>query len=63
MLLPTSSSSSPRKVEWAADALCYGEDGVEPGGAIVPLIEQDFADHSAIDAVIRGEERNPSAWE
>jgi len=30
---------------------------------VVPLTEQDFADHPALNAVIRGEERNPSAWE
>jgi len=32
-------------------------------GVIVPLTERDFADHPALDAVIRGEEKNPSAWE
>ena len=38
--------------------------GVQPGESmIVPLTGQDFADHPALDAVIRGEERNPSAWE
>ncbi|MCK9319913.1 hypothetical protein [Methanoculleus sp.] len=32
-------------------------------GMVVPLTEKDFADHPALDAVIRGEERNPSVWE
>ncbi|WP_214020341.1 hypothetical protein [Methanoculleus sp.] len=37
--------------------------GAEPGvDVIVPLTEQDFIDHPALDAVIRGGERNPSAW-
>lgn len=32
-------------------------------GMVVPLTERDFADHPALDAVIRGDERNPSMWE
>lgn len=44
--------------------MLYVLERAEPGESmIVPLTEQDFADHPALDAVIRGEERNPSAWE
>ena len=42
----------------------YVMERAEPGESMtIPLTEQDFADHPALDAVIRGEERNPSAWE
>jgi len=38
--------------------------GMEPGeNVIVSLTEKDFEQHPALDAIIRGEERNPSAWE
>lgn len=40
-----------------------GADVQPEWGMVVPLTEQDFADHPALDAVIRGDERNPSAWE
>jgi hypothetical protein len=44
--------------------MLYVMEIAEPGESmIVPLTEQDFAEHPALDAVIRGEERNPSAWE
>ena len=44
--------------------MLYVMERAEPGESmVVPLTEQDFADHPALDAVIRGEERNPSAWE
>ena len=44
--------------------MLYVMERAEPGeSTVVPLTEQDFADHPALDAVIRGEERNPSAWE
>ena len=44
--------------------MLYVMERAEPGeSVIVPLTEQDFADHPALDAVIRGEDRNPSAWE
>ena len=44
--------------------MLYVMERAEPGESmIVPLTGQDFADHPALDAVIRGEERNPSAWE
>ncbi|WP_292727035.1 hypothetical protein [Methanoculleus sp.] len=37
---------------------------VQPEGAVVvPLTEKDFTEHPALDSVIRGEEKNPSAWE
>ena len=42
----------------------YVMERAEPGGSvIVPLTEQDFEQHPELAAVIRGEERNPSAWE
>jgi len=42
----------------------YVMERAEPGESMtIPLTEQDFADHPALDAVIRGEERKPSAWE
>jgi hypothetical protein len=64
MLLPRPHHLCPLKLEWAADALCYGEDGGRTrGGVIVPLTEKDFADHLVFGVVIRGEEWNPSAWE
>ncbi|MCK9278586.1 MAG: hypothetical protein M0P22_10910 [Methanoculleus sp.] len=44
--------------------MLYVMERAEPGeSAVAPLTGQDFADHPALDAVIRGEERNPSAWE
>jgi len=44
--------------------MLYVMERVEPGESmIVPLTGQDFKQHPALDAVIRGEERNPSAWE
>ncbi len=44
--------------------MLYVMERAEPGeSAVVSLTEQDFADHPALDAVIRGGERNPSAWE
>jgi hypothetical protein len=44
--------------------MLYVMERAEPGeSTIVPLTEQDFEQHPALDAVIRGEERNPSAWE
>ena len=44
--------------------MLYVMERAEPGeSTIVPLTEQDFKQHPALDAVIRGEERNPSAWE
>ncbi|WP_292365899.1 MULTISPECIES: hypothetical protein [unclassified Methanoculleus] len=43
--------------------MLYVMERAEPGESmIVPLTERDFADHPALDAVIRGEEKNPSAW-
>ena len=30
---------------------------------VIHLTEKDFGQHPALDVVIRGEERNPSAWE
>ncbi len=42
----------------------YVMERAEPGeSTIVPLTEKDFEQHPALDAVIRGEERDPSAWE
>ncbi|WP_292395355.1 hypothetical protein [Methanoculleus sp. UBA303] len=42
----------------------YVMERTEPGESmIVPLTEKDFERHPALAAVIRGEERNPSAWE
>ena len=42
----------------------YVMERAEPGESmVVPLTERDFERHPALDAVIRGEERNPSAWE
>jgi hypothetical protein len=44
--------------------MLYVMERAEPGeNVVVPLTEKDFADHPALDAVIRGEERNPSGWE
>ena len=44
--------------------MLYVMERAEPGESmVVPLTEQDFERHPALDAVIRGEERNPSAWE
>lgn len=44
--------------------MLYVMERTEPGGnVVIPLTEQDFIDHPALDAVIRGGERNPSAWE
>jgi len=44
--------------------MLYVMERAEPGESmIVPLTEQDFERHPALDAVIRGGERNPSAWE
>ena len=44
--------------------MLYVMESAEPGeNVVIPLTEKDFADHPALDAVIRGEERNPSAWE
>ena len=44
--------------------MLYVMERAEPGeSTVVPLTEQDFERHPALDAVIRGEERNPSAWE
>ncbi|MDK2890689.1 MAG: hypothetical protein PWR21_1321 [Methanoculleus sp.] len=44
--------------------MLYVMERAEPGESmVVPLTGQDFANHPALDAVIRGEERNPSAWE
>ncbi len=31
--------------------------------SVIHLTEKDFKQHPALDAVIRGEEHNPSAWE
>ncbi|MFA7199289.1 MAG: hypothetical protein WC093_08340 [Methanoculleus sp.] len=44
--------------------MLYVMEQAAPGeNVVVPLTEQDFEQHPALDAVIRGEERNPSAWE
>ena len=44
--------------------MLYVMERVEPGeNVVVPLTERDFVDHPALDVVIRGGERNPSAWE
>lgn len=44
--------------------MLYVMERAEPGeSTVVPLTEQDFEQYPALDAVIRGEERNPSAWE
>ncbi|MCK8518438.1 hypothetical protein [Methanoculleus sp. 7T] len=44
--------------------MLYVMERVEPGeNVVVRLTEKDFEQHPALDAVIRGEERNPSAWE
>jgi len=44
--------------------MLYVMERAEPGeSAVVSLTEQDFERHPALDAVIRGEDRNPSAWE
>jgi hypothetical protein len=44
--------------------MLYVMERMEPGeNVVISLTEKDFADHLALDAVIRGEERNPSAWE
>ena len=44
--------------------MLYVMERAEPGESmIVPLTGQDFERHPALDAVIRGGERNPSAWE
>ena len=44
--------------------MLYVMERTEPGeNVIVPLTGKDFADHPALDAIIRGEERNPSGWE
>ena len=44
--------------------MLYVMERAEPGESmVVPLTEKDFERHPALDAVIRGEERNPSAWE
>jgi len=43
--------------------MLYVMEQTTPGeNVVVPLTEQDFEQHPALDAVIRGEERNPSAW-
>ncbi len=44
--------------------MLYVMEQTTPGeNVVVPLTEQDFEQHPALDAVIRGKERNPSAWE
>ena len=44
--------------------MLYVMERTEPGeNVVVPLTERDFVDHPALDVVIRGGERNPSAWE
>jgi len=44
--------------------MLYVMERAEPGeNVIVPLTERDFEQHPALNVVIRGEERNPSAWE
>jgi len=44
--------------------MLYVMESAEPGeNVVVPLTGKDFVDHPALDAVIRGGERNPSAWE
>lgn len=44
--------------------MLYVMEQAAPGeNVVVPLTEQDFEQHPALDAVIRGGERNPSAWE
>lgn len=44
--------------------MLYVMERTEPGeSTIVPLTEKDFERHPALDAAIRGKERNPSAWE
>jgi len=44
--------------------MLYVMERADPGeSTIVPLTGEDFEQHPALDAVIRGEERNPSAWE
>ncbi len=44
--------------------MLYVMERAEPGESMVILLtEKDFANHPALDAVIRGEGRNPSAWE
>ena len=44
--------------------MLYVMESAEPGeNVVIPLTEKDFAGHPALDAVIRGDERNPSAWE
>ena len=44
--------------------MLYVMESAEPGeNVVIPLTEKDFAGHLALDAAIRGDERNPSAWE
>ena len=44
--------------------MLYVMERAEPGeSAVVSLTEKDFEEHPALDAVIRGGERNPSARE
>ena len=44
--------------------MLYVMESAEPGeNVVIPLTEKDFAGHPALDAAIRGDERNPSAWE
>jgi len=44
--------------------MLYVMESAEPGeNVVIPLTEQDFAGHPVLDAAIRGDERNPSAWE
>ena len=44
--------------------MLYVMEWAEPGESmVVPLTEQDFDQHPALAAVIRGEERNPTTWE
>lgn len=44
--------------------MLYVMERAEPGESMfVPLTEKDFEQHPALAAIIRGEERNPSAWE
>ncbi|NLB00166.1 MAG: hypothetical protein GX837_04265 [Methanomicrobiales archaeon] len=44
--------------------MLYVMESAEPGeNVVIPLTEKDFEQHPALGAVIRGDERNPSAWE
>jgi len=47
-----------------SSVVCLGGRGEHlQNASIIHLTEKDFEQHPTLDAVIRGEERNPSAWE